>query len=178
MSMPFQIISCVKCGCGAMSSILYGGFVWRDDQRREAAMSRELGYCLDCARIVAKEKLPTPDCLTEPSEPAAASFFERLLAKVKRDRTSPRASLKVLEAVIKLGRKPVCLDCGSDQVISIPIPKRDRNDDSLAPTGVMHPDCGGEFVVKGSGGTRFRFILVKRVYDINGRLIETKPYSR
>ena len=59
MSIEFQLISCSSCGLGASSLTLAGSFIWRDDERREYSIPRELGFCRGCDKIIAKEQLPS-----------------------------------------------------------------------------------------------------------------------
>ena len=188
--MPYQEIACSSCGNGKWSVILWGQFVWRDNEQREFFIDRELGFCRDCEQIVAKEKLPSRDDYNEAKDAFHAGFLRRLFITSRLDRNpfqrslvaealDRRSGFEVLEAVMALGREPVCLQCGSDRVFAIPIPETDgRWDCSWIPTGVKHPDCGGEFLVRGSGGNRVAVRLYKRSYDTRGRFLEATRIRR
>lgn len=190
MSVPYKVVSCSVCGYSQWNLILVGSFVWRDSTNREYSIDRELGYCRYCENIVAMERLPSLDEFDKARDAFHASYIRKKFIAARLDRDplrqdliadalDPSGGFEVLEAVMSLGRGPVCLRCGADQVEAIPIPASDFLDArNGVPTGFLHPGCGGEFFARGSGGNRIAPSIEKRVYDIFGQLIETIPAHR
>lgn len=184
MSVPYRIVSCSACKLSQFSTILNGYFVWRDPEYREYDIDRELAVCRGCNGIVPKEKFPNQDLFQKAKEIYYASFFKRkfLAARTRQDdygsslinkaiRREER--FEVLEAVMGLRRRPVCLSCGSANVSAIPIPdNHDVRSEKFHRTSMMHPGCGGELLVRGSGGERIAVHLYKRTYDIRGNLVK------
>ena len=55
----------------------------------------------------------------------------------------------------------------------MPIPYgHDTSSVETVQTGTIHPSCGGELLVRGSGGERIAVMMFKNVFDIHGQFAE------
>lgn len=184
MSVPYRIISCSGCELSQSSTILNGIFVWRDSNYRERDIDRELAVCRGCGDIVPKEKFPKQDLFQKAKEIYHSGALKRKwLGALRRqddftpsiieDAISHDEGFEVLEAVMNLKRRPGCLFCGSADVSAISIPDNlDMLGEDVHRTSTLHPGCGGELLMRGSGGRRIAMRLYKRIYDIHGTLHE------
>ena len=184
MSMPYRIISCSRCDLYETSLKMYGFFVWRDPQSRECHIDRELGICRDCHTLPPIERLPDRDEFDEAEEAFLSGYWRKRSLRKKIYRSfwndsliqkalDPGSGYEVLRAVMALKRTPVCLVCGSSDVSKMPIPYgHDPSSAALVPTGTIHPGCGGELFICGSGGERIAVRQNKNVYDLEGQLID------
>lgn len=184
MSVPYRIVTCTDCNVQEDSLILNGYFVWRDNQNREASLDRELGICRDCCTVTPIERLPDRDEFDEAEEAFLAGFWRKRSLRRKIYRSfwrpsliqkalDPASGFEVLRQVMALHRGPVCLACGSPDVSTMPIPYgHDTASEEPVPTGTIHPGCGGELLVRGSGGERVAVMIYKNVYDIHGQFVE------
>ena len=164
--------------------ILYGYFVWRDDQNREASLDRELGICRDCRAVTPIECLPDRDEFNEAEEVFLAGYLRKSYLRKKIYRSfwkkslieealDPASGFAVLRQVMALSRGQVCLACGSDDVSTIQIPYgHDTASVEPVQTGTVHPGCEGELLVHGSGEERVSVMMYKNVYDIHGQFVE------
>lgn len=184
MSVTYRNVTCTDCDLHQTSLVLYGGFVWRDAQNREWHFGRELGICRDCGGVTPIERLPDRDEFDEAEEAFLAGFWRKrsLRKKVYRsfwrksliqNALDPASGFEVLRAVMNLRRGPVCLECGCPDVSTMPIPYG-HDSSSVEPfhTGTIHPGCGGELLVYGSGDERIAVGMYKNVFDIQGQFVE------
>ena len=184
MSVPYRIVTCTNCNLEEASLILNGYFVWRDSQNRETSFDRELGICRDCCTVTPIECLPDRDEFNEAEEAFLASSWHKRSLRKKIHQSFWKTSLiekaldlssgyEVLREVMGLQRGPMCLACGSPDVSTIPIPYGHKTSSiELVPTGTIHPGCGGELMVSGSGDERIAVRMYKNVFDINGQFVE------
>ena len=184
MSMPYRMVTCTNCSLQEASLILHGYFVWRDNQNREASIDRELGICRDCCTVSPIECLPNRGAFEDADEAFLAGFWRKRSLKKKIYRSiwresliqqalDPASGFAVLRQVMALHRGPVCLACGSAHVSTMPIPYgHDTDSEEPVPTGTIHPGCGGELLVRGSGGERVAVMIYKNVYDIHGQFVD------
>jgi hypothetical protein len=187
MSMPYRIISCSRCDLYETSLNMYGFFVWRDPQNREFHIDRELGICRDCRTVTPIERLPDHDEFDEAEEAFLSGFWRKRSLRKKIYRSfwkdsliekalDPESGYEVLRAVMALKRTPVCLVCGSSSVSTMPIPYgHNPSSEDPVPTGTIHPGCGGELIISGSGGERIAMSRYKNVYSLEGQLIDRTP---
>ncbi len=79
---------------------------------------------------------------------------------------------EVLEVVLELDRRPVCLECGKSAVRPIDRPEG-VNSNTPVSLNLGHPWCKGTLQAKGSGGLRIRVSDETRVYNIHGKLVSS-----
>jgi hypothetical protein len=181
VSVPFEIIACEACGYRATSLVTAGKFVWTEGGE-EYAFGRDLAVCRACCQVVAMECLPDrAELAATPPAPVpvtpARTFLDRLLRRPtpQPEPDRPRQSFRVAERVLALARKPVCLSCGSPDVIPIPRSRGGSRDETVRPLGLDHPGCGGALTIQGSGLTRIAPRAVARLFDIHGRQVGERP---
>ena len=78
----------------------------------------------------------------------------------------------VLDRVIALKRRPVCLKCGGDKVQAVELPSNASGSIAIK-IGIKHPKCSGNLKVHGSDGLRLGMNPIKYIYDIYGGLFST-----
>ncbi|MDA9989511.1 hypothetical protein N9E48_01710 [Paracoccaceae bacterium] len=152
---------------------------WRkeygDMSRDTFQFDRRLGLCLDCNKVVALEDLP--DCETMERARAIREKYagKPLLRLLEPDYAKYLASqddFDILEQVIALKRKAVCLQCGKSAVRSIVRPEG-VNSDTPVSLDLGHPWCTGTLQAQDSGGLRIGIRPETRIYSIHGQLIST-----
>jgi hypothetical protein len=122
------------------------------------------------------ENLPDPAVFQE-ARKRQASFWRSRLKRFGKDGAGVLASgegFAVLEEVMELGRLPVCLTCGQHDVEPILLPRGGSRDASIRQLGMVHPGCGGQLSVQGSGGPdgmRVAPRQVTHIFDIHGQFI-------
>jgi hypothetical protein len=184
MSVPFGVVECELCGYVATTSVTNGKFLWTDGED-EFWFSRRLAVCHSCESVVAMEEFPTEPEIQEKEQNAqeAARRRERstgFFARLFRSRSTidpnsfPRMpeGFDVARKVLAMGRKPVCLSCGSTTVVPLVLPDDYvTSNESLRMLNVRHPGCGGMLTIYGSGGTREMGMPIARIYNLEGRFI-------
>lgn len=171
MSIPFLIFSCSRCLYQQNSLNFFGRCLWVHNGQM-FQFERELGLCQNCEGIVVMEKFPH---LNEVER--ARNLHPKLSGKwinpINGDNVELMACQKgfaVLEAVMAKQRCPVCLKCAQTQVQPLSLSQNSNLKGPLQ-TGFTHPACGGDIMVKGSGGLRVSVREKTFYFDINGRLI-------
>ena len=174
MSNPFLSIKCTDCDFRGSSFATTGSFLW-SHEGQIFQFERRLGLCLDCNKIVAIEDLPDPKTIERARSIRKTYTGQPLLRLLEPDYAKYLASqlgFEVLEEVLALDRKPVCLECGKSAVRPIDVPERV---DSEAPVSlnISHPWCAGTLQVQSSGGLRISVRAKIHVYSIHGQLISS-----
>lgn len=172
MSVTFLMISCTSCSFRGSSLVTAGRYLWRHKDQT-CNIYRRLGLCLDCKKVVAIEDFPDSETMqrarnirkTYTGEPLN-KFFEPDYAKF----LASRQGFDVLEHVVALGRRPVCLVCGNSAIRPIVMPKGASGDTPVS-LNLGHPWCAGKLQVQNSGGMRISLSYVTRIYDIQGGFI-------
>ena len=106
------------------------------------------------------------------------SYDRMILQQQLDDLKSHNADLKALALQLTTrlsGRR--CLACSSESVHQVPQPSMPSEYDSADPYEVIavemrHPGCGGQLMARNSE-FRLNMQLQKRIYDLEGRLLET-----
>ena len=177
MSVPFEIIECERCDYIQTTLVTAGKFVWTVGTE-EFWFDRELGVCVDCQAVVAMEKFPDPALLSA-AQKRRNGFWNKLTKRYGNDEAGHLASyagFSVVESVMSLGRKPVCLSCGGSHVQRLALPDDgESNNTAVCLLHITHPGCGGELTIRGSGGERVAPMEVTRIYDIHGQQISERP---
>lgn len=185
MSVPFGVIECSQCTYVVTTSVTNGMFLWTDGED-EFWFSRCLAVCHACERVVAMEEFPTEQEIQEKEQQAqeaarkrekSKGFFARLFRS--RDPINPNRvpqrmpeGFNVAREVLAMGRKPVCLSCGSAAVVPLILPDDFvTKEENLRPLNVRHPGCGGMLTIYGSGGTREMGMPIARIYDLEGQFL-------
>jgi hypothetical protein len=173
LSIPFLIFTCDKCNYRENSLIFFGSCLWIN-KGQMFAFDRELGLCQSCEGIVVMEKFPNQIDFNR-----ARSLHPSLVGKwvnpINGDKAELMACQKgfpVLEAVLAKKRSPVCLKCGQSNVQPLRLSQGSDIKQSER-IGFKHPACGGELMVKGSGGLRVSLRETTFYFDVYGRLITT-----
>ena len=176
MSVSYEIISCDTCDYQGTSLVAAGKFVWKSGQR-EHWIDRSLALCQSCQGVVAIEKFPDL-AMFQDARKRRSSFWRRALGRFGEDAAGKLAKeecFTVLEQVMELGRRPVCLTCGQHDVEPILLPKGGSRDASIRQLGMVHPGCGGQLTVQGSGGVRIALTRMTRIYDTEGQFVGERP---
>jgi len=178
MSVPFLTFNCNACGYQKSSFVATGRFLWTHNGSLFNFFPT-LGVCKSCYEIVAIEGIPDKSTfirakqLHRQGSKSAAWLFDKDPAK----KLAYQNSFAILELVMKQGRKPVCLSCGSPNCQKIDIPKIYQDskisDISPSPIGIQHPGCHGELYVEGSGTTRMHVMPKTHYFGIKGNYITT-----
>lgn len=186
MSVPYETITCDGCSYRQNTLITAGKFVWKSGGQ-EFWFDRELAVCHTCRAVVAMEKFPDEERLQK-LERQHRELEERKRLIAKRQSNFLHGLLgrfgekieeyqlredgySVLQEVRALQRDPVCLTCGNTSVTPIIRTAGGSNDTSVRSLGVVHPGCGGQLKIQGSGNNRIAPAEVTRIYDINGQKI-------
>lgn len=174
MSIPFLSITCTACDFRGSSFATTGWYLWRH-KGQTVQFERRLGLCLDCNKIVAIEDLPDDETIERARTIRATYTGQPLLRLLEPDYAKYLASqvgFEVLEEVLALNRRPVCLECGKSAVRPIDRPEG-VNSRSPVSLNIGHPWCAGTLQAKSSGGLRISVRAKTRVYSIKGQLIST-----
>ena len=174
MSTTFLNFTCDKCSFWGDSLVTFGGFYWSYKEQMYQ-FERQLGVCSHCDEIVAMEKLPDSYTMKRAREirkdytgQPLFQIFEKNYAKY----LASQEGFAVLDRVIALKRRPVCLKCGGDKVQAVELPSNASGSIPIK-IGIKHPKCSGNIKVHGSGGLRLGLNPIKYIYDIYGGLIST-----
>lgn len=142
-------------------------------------IDRQMGVCAHCNDLVAMERFPDQDVF-ERAKKLHPKFcgtrfrmtIHELVEKDAGKALARREGFRVLETVMKLRRRPVCLVCGGDEVQPTPKP-RGLTSNTKFPIclGMSHPLCGGLLWIKGSEGARIGVNSVTKFYDIFGQIL-------
>jgi hypothetical protein len=174
MSLPFLSITCTACDFRGSSFATTGRFLW-SHKGQTFQFERRLGLCLDCNKIVAIEDLPDAETMERARSIRATYTGQPLFRLLEPDYAKYLASqvgFDVLEEVLALDRRPVCLECGKSAVRPI---DRPEGVNSKAPVSlnIGHPWCAGTLQMKSSGGLRISVNVETRVYSIHGKSISS-----
>ena len=174
MSIPFLSITCTDCCFRGSSFAATGRFVW-SHKGQTFGIERRLGLCLDCNKIVATEDFPDAETMERARSIRTTYTGQPLLRILEPEYAKYLASqlgFEVLEEVLALDRKPVCLECGKSAVR--PIVRPDGvNSEAPISLNLGHPWCAGTLQVRGSGGLRMSVRAKTHVYSIHGKLISS-----
>lgn len=114
LSIPFLTIQRTSCSFRGSSLVTFGQFFWKHEGQ-VFRMDRRLGLCLDCNKVVAIEDFPDAETMDLARTIRATYTGEPLLRLFEPDYAKYLASqegFEVLEQVLALNRRPVCLECG------------------------------------------------------------------
>ena len=174
MSTTFLNFTCDKCSFQGDSLVTFGGF-YCSHKEKTFQIDQQLGLCSGCDEIVAMEKLPDSYTMKRAREirkdytgQPLFQIFEKNYAKY----LASQEGFAVLDRVIALKRRPVCLKCGADKVQAVELPSNASGSIPIK-IGIKHPKCSGNLKVHGSGGLRLGLNPIKYIYDIYGGLIST-----
>lgn len=179
MSISFLKFSCNECDFSGSSLVAFGKFQYKLSNSY-FDIDRSLGLCLDCNAIVPIESFPNSDTFKQAKEIRKTYTGRPLLKLLEKDEAKYLASQKsfeILEQVIGLNRKPVCLECGQEAIRELEIPES-VNDKAALDTGQSHPWCSGKLQVKHSGSLRIAPQEITKLYNIYGQLITSYPTER
>ena len=174
MSTTFLNFTCDKCSFKGDSLVAFGGFYW-SDKEKTFQIDQQLGLCCDCDEIVAMEKLPDSYTMKRAREIRKDYIGQPLFQLIEKDYAKYLASQEgfaVLDRVIALKRRPVCLKCGGYKVQAIELPSNAGGSIPIK-IGIKHAGCSGNLKVQGSGGVRLGMNPIKYIYDIYGKLTST-----
>ena len=174
MSIPFLSITCNYCDFLGSSFATTGRFLW-NYKGQTFQFERRLGLCLDCNKIVAIEDLPDAETMEHARSIRATYTGQPLLRLLESDYAKYLASqlgFEVLEEVLALDRKPVCLECGKGAVRPIDVPEGVNSEEPVS-LNLSHPWCAGTLQVQSSGGLRMSVRAKTHVYSIQGQLISS-----
>jgi hypothetical protein len=165
---------------------------------RQIPLKRVLGWCGDCAGVVAVEVLPTQAEIdharniiasmsvvlneVRSQAPGRWHWVTKLLRlppempegafelwlKLKDARHDLKEDVQRLSALRHRRSSARCLECGSQDCRRLP-----RLSLAAEPTGFVHPGCGGEILSEPSG-FRISIRLQHRIYDLEGCLLEAE----
>tara|TARA_B100000767_G_C19648239_1_gene485553 strand:+ start:219 stop:761 length:543 start_codon:yes stop_codon:yes gene_type:complete len=174
MSTTFLNFTCDKCSFQGDSLVTFGGFYW-SHKEKTFQIDQQLGLCSNCDEIVAMEKLPDSYTMKRAREIRKDYTGQPLFQIFEKDYAKYLASqegFELLERVIALKRRPVCLKCGGNKVQAIELPSNASGSIPIK-IGIKHPNCSGNLKVHGSGGVRLGMNPIKYIYDIYGKLTST-----
>jgi len=174
MSTTFLNFTCDKCSFQGDSLVTFGGFYWSYKEQM-FQFDRQLGLCSHCDGIVAMEKLPDSYTMKRAREIRKDYIGQPLFQLIEKDYAKYLASQEgfaLLDRVIALKRRPVCLKCGGYKVQAIELPSNAGGSIPIK-IGIKHPKCSGNLKVHGSDGLRLGLNPIKYIYDIYGGLIST-----
>ena len=171
MSTTFLNFTCDKCSFKGDSLVAFGGFYWSHKEQM-FQIDQQLGLCSDCDEVVAMEKLPDSYTMKRAREIRKDFIGQPLFQFIEKDYAKYLASqegFEVLDRVIALKRRPVCLKCGGYKVQVIELPSNAGGSIPIN-IGVKHTGCSGKLKVNGSGGVSLGLNPIKYIYDIYGGL--------
>ena len=174
MSTTFLNFTCDKCSFKGDSLVAFGGFYW-SHKAKTFQIEQQLGLCSDCDEVVAMEKLPDSYTMKRAREIRKEYTGHPLFQLTEKDYVKYLASQEgfaVLDRVIALKRRPVCLKCGGNTVQAIELPSNAGGSIPIK-IGIKHPKCSGNLKVHGSDGVRLGINPIKYIYDIYGKLTST-----
>ena len=174
MSITFLNFTCDKCSFHGDTLVTFGSFYWSHKEKM-FQIKQQLGFCSDCDELVAMEDLPDSYTMKRAREIHKDYKGKQLFQLIEKDYAKYIASQKgfaVLDRVIALKRRPVCLKCGGDTVQAVELPSNASGSIPIK-IGIKHPGCLGNLKVHGSGGVRLGMNPIKYIYDIYGKLTST-----
>ena len=174
MSITFLSITCTYCDFLGSSFATTGRFLWKHEGQN-FQFERRLGLCLDCNKIVATEDFPDAETMERARSIRTTYTGQPLLRLLEPDYAKYLASqpgFDVLEEVLALDRKPVCLECGKSAVRPIDV-SEGVNSEAPVSLNLGHPWCPGTLQVQDSGGLRMSVRAKTLVYSIHGQLISS-----
>ena len=174
MSTTFLNFTCDRCSFKGDSLVTFGGFYW-SHKGKMFQIDQQLGLCSNCDDIVAMEKLPDSYTMKRAREIRKDYTGQPLFQIFEKDYAKYLASQEgfaVLDRVIALKRRPVCLKCGGNKVQAIELPSNAGGNIPIK-IGIKHTGCSGNLKVHGSDGVRLGMNPIKYIYDIYGKLTST-----
>lgn len=174
MSIPFLVITCTACDFRGSSLATTGRFLW-NHKGQIFQFERRLGLCLDCNKIVAIDDLPDAETMERARTIRKTYSGQPLIRSLEQDYAKYLASqvgFEVLEEVLALDRRPVCLECGKIAVRPINRPDGVNNEAPVS-LNIGHPWCAGTLQVQGSGGLRINIRAKTNAYSIYGQIISS-----
>ena len=192
MGMPTSTIKCNRCDYGVSSMLLWGEYVYAD-QQDEFSCNRTYGGCKDCAEITAIEDfsdISAPLKLIQRRSAwlrdESASLWHHLLclfSKAKRKYSQNHLNdinkaVKTIALANKRRGTERCLCCGSSEVQTLNVIDeilQTKNTLGINNGNFAHPDCGGEFFIE-NNNIWFSVIGKKQIYSPDGTLIEKIIY--
>jgi len=174
MSITFFKITCTECSFRGSSLAVSGRYLWKH-RERTFQFDRRLGLCLDCQKVVAVEHFPDDETMERAKSIHQTYTGKPLFSHLEPDYAKYLASqdgFDILEQVIALKRRPVCLECGKSALRPIEIPEGLTSHTPVS-LNLGHPWCSGKLQMQTSGGLRISVSPKTYVYNIHGRLIST-----
>ena len=174
MSITFFKITCSSCAFRGTTLVAVGQYLWKHKERT-FAFDRRLGLCLDCNKVVAIEHFPDDETMERAKSIRQTYTGKPLFSHLEPDYAKYLASqdgFDILEQVIELNRRPVCLECGKSALRPINIPEGLTSDTPVS-LNLGHPWCSGTLQMQTSGGLRISVRPETRIYSIHGKLIST-----
>ena len=136
---------------------------------------RRLGLCPDCNQVVAFEDFLDPEAMDRARYIRATHKGKPLFRVVEPDYEQYLASqngFEILELVLALNRRPVCLEYEKCALRPIVLPR--HIDDKIAVSlNLGHPWCSGSLRAQSSGRLRMGVWPSTHVYSIHCQLIAT-----
>jgi len=172
MSISFLDITCDVCKFRGSSLATTGQFLWSHDGQT-FQFEQRLGLCLDCNNVVAIECFPDSQTMERARLIRTTYTGKPLLRLLEPDYAKYLASqvgFEVLEKVLALHRRPVCLECGNSAVRPIVKPEG-VNSKTPVSLNLGHPWCAGTLQMQDSGRLRMSIRPKTSVYSIHGQLL-------
>lgn len=162
MSKSYIIFECNRCEYTGTSRVAWGNLAYLVNNIK-IPINRELGYCMGCKALCAKERFDK-DKLTSKMQNISniiseyQSLFRTLIPSTKKSIADENAKLNAHRALSELltsrSSQERCLNCASSKVIALEngydLEYRKGFFLGVAMTGFKHPECGGEFIARGS----------------------------
>jgi hypothetical protein len=162
MSKSYINFECNRCEYTGTSRVVWGNLAYLLNNIK-IPINRELGYCIGCKALCAKERFDN-DILTSKMQNISKiisehqSLFRILIPSTKKSIADENAKLnahRVLRGLLtSRSSEERCLNCASSKVIALEnrydLEYRKGFYLGVAMTGFKHPECGGEFIARGS----------------------------
>lgn len=178
MSTPFLTFRCKGCDYCQTSFVAVGRFVWVHDSKLFNFYPK-IGVCSDCTEIVAIEGIPDPAVFkrAQALHPSLKGNISVVLKNEPAKWLAYQEHFDLLEQIMMQERSPVCLKCGgvNHQEIKFPEVREGERltDITETPLGIIHPVCGGELYVVGSGCMRLGVTPKTHYFDLRGKYLTT-----
>lgn len=176
MSISFLSITCTSCSFRGSSLATAGCYLWRHEGQT-FQFDKRLGLCLDCNEVVAIEDLPDDEIMEKARTIRKTYKGKPLLSLFEPDYVKYIASqdgFDILEQVVALKRRPVCLECGKSALRPIVKPEN-TNSETPVELDFGHPWCSGKLQAQSSGGFRIGMRPETRIYNVHGKFISKYP---
>ncbi len=181
-SRGFIHFECNRCEYVETSMVLWGRLVYSVNGTK-IPIHRELCYCQNCEALTAKEKFDIDKLKTQIThfqrvETSQQGLISRLLSSLKKSNDEDAKKLDayklLLESLTNRITNERCLECGSTDVLpfngDFDLEYENRFYKGVLMTGFKHPNCGGEFIAKGSDiALNIRF--EEKLYSLDGKRV-------